>query len=64
MTKKQLSNYIYHNVSERVNIKDAIQAHEAVFNLTPAERYSIFKQSAELSLKRTRDCKAMKELMK
>lgn len=64
MTKEQLSNYIFDNVNERVNVKDAIQAHDAVFNLAPAERYSIFKQSAELSLKREWGCQAIKKLMK
>lgn len=63
MGKEQLSAYVFDNVRSRVNVKDAIQAHSAIFNLAPEERYPIFKQSAELSLKRSWDCKAMKEIM-
>jgi hypothetical protein len=63
MGKEQLSEYIFDNVKARVNVKDAIQAHSAIFNLAPQDRYPIFKQSAEHSLKKEWDCLAMKELM-
>ena len=64
MAQEQLSDYIFDNVERRITDKDALQSHEAVFNLSPEERYSIFKQSAELSLKRKWDCDAVKELMR
>jgi hypothetical protein len=63
MQGEQLSTYIFDNVQARVTLTDAIQAHSAIFNIDPAERYSIFKQSAELSLKSKWDCPAMKTLM-
>ena len=64
MPKRQLSDYIFDNIEQRVTSVDALEAHGAVFNLEPARRYSIFKQSAELSLKRDWNCEAVKELMK
>jgi len=63
MTKEQLSHYIFNNVESRVKSTDALEAHTAVFNLEPARRYSIFKQSAEYSLKKKWDCEAVKKLM-
>lgn len=64
MTKEQLSDYIFDNIKNRVNLADALDAHNAIFNLEPAKRYSIFKQSAEFSLKHSWDCEAMKSLLK
>jgi hypothetical protein len=64
MTKEQLSEYIFDNVKTRVNSIDALEAHAVVFNLDPAKRYSIFKQSAELSLKHNWGCEPIKILMK
>ena len=64
MPKEQLSKYIFDNVKSRVNNIDALDAHGSVFQLDPAERYSIFKQGAEMSLKRSWDCSAVKSLMK
>lgn len=63
MQKEQLSSYIFDNVKKRVNNKDALDAHDVVFLADPKERYSLFKQSAELSLKRSWDCPAVKALM-
>lgn len=63
MQKEQLSRYIFDNVKKRVNNKDALDAHDVVFLADPKERYSLFKQSAELSLKRSWDCPAVKALM-
>lgn len=63
MPKEQLSQYIFDNVAIRVNNIDALEAHGSVFHLDPTERYSIFKQAAEMSLKRSWDCAAIKALM-
>lgn len=63
MDREQLSAYIFDNIKQRVNVVDAIQAHSAIFNLAPAERYAIFKESAEYSLKKDWDCPAMQALM-
>ena len=63
MPKEQRSQYIFDNVSTRVSNVDALDAHGSVFHLDPTERYSIFKQAAEMSLKRNWDCAAVKALM-
>lgn len=64
MKKEQLSDYIFSNVQKRVKVKDALEVHDMIFQVAPEERYKIFKQSAELSLKRSWDCQAINELMK
>ena len=64
MKKEDLNSYIFDNVKNRVTSKDALEAHSAVFNLGVDKRFSIFKQSAEYSLKHKWDCAAMKALMK
>ena len=64
MKKEQLSDYIFNNVKNRVNVQDALDVHDAIFQLAPAERYGIFKQSAEMSLKRNWDCPAVEALLK
>lgn len=64
MAKDQLNNYINDNVAKRISEKDAIITHSIIYQVTPAERYKIFKESAEHSLKRKWDCPAMKALMK
>lgn len=64
MTKEELSTYIFENIKNRVKSKDALEAHEAVFNLGTDKRFSVFKQSAEYSLKHKWECVAVEELMK
>lgn len=64
LTKEKLSTYIFENIKNRVNTKDALEAHDAVFNLGADKRFKIFKESAEYSLKHKWDCVAVKELMK
>ncbi len=63
MKNEQLSDYIFKNIQKRVNNKDALDVHDMIFQLAPAERYKIFKQSAEMSLKRNWDCPAVKQLL-
>lgn len=64
MSKELLSQYVFDNIEKRVTDVDALDAHGSVFHLPPEDRYLIFKQGAEISLKRTWDCKAIKMLMK
>jgi len=64
MTNTQLNDYIHNNIEQRVKSVDALQTHSAVFQVDPTERYSIFKKSAEFSLKQAWSCSAMKILMK
>jgi len=64
LSKSQLNDYIFKNIKNRVASKDALEAHSAVFNLGVDKRFSIFKQSAEYSLKHKWECAAVEELMK
>jgi len=64
MQKKQLNNYINNNIAKRISDKDAVTTHSIIFQVAPPERYKIFKESAEYSLKREWDCASMKTLMK
>lgn len=64
MTKDQLADYIYNNIAKRVKDKDAVTAHSIIPQVNPPERYKIFKESAEYSLKQKWDCAAIKETMK
>ncbi len=64
MSREQISDYIQNNIQARVQSVDALDAHGAVFQLEPANRYSIFKKSAEISLKHSWYCDAVKNFMK
>ncbi len=64
MPKRQLSDYIFDNIKNRVSSKDALDAHTAVFNLGVDKRFSVFKEIVESSLKRKWECVAVKELMR
>ena len=64
MKKEDLNTYIFDNVKSRITSKDAPEAHNAAFNLGIDKRFSVFKQSAEYSLKQKWECAAVKELMK
>ena len=63
MNIDQLSDYIFSNIEQHVKSKDALDAHEAVMQLDASQRYEIFKQAAQLSLKHSWDCPAMKKVM-
>ncbi len=59
-----LSQYILENIDKRVQSEDAKEAHDAVMHAVAETRYNLFKVSAEHTLKRTWDCKAMSVIMK
>ena len=63
MNKEQLSDYIFSNIKNRISDKDALEAHDVIFQLEPAKRYLIFKESAEYSLKKSWNCESVKKLM-
>ncbi len=64
LKKQQLSDYINTNISARISNKDALTTHSIIPQASPAERYQLFKKSAEHSLKRKWDCDAMKIIIK
>jgi len=64
MANNQLNDYIENNIEKRVRSVDALNTHDAVFQVKLNERYSIFKQSAEFSLKQPWSCEAMQHFMK
>lgn len=60
-----LGNYIameLDNMDEQPASKDVKAVYHALFNVDPAKRYDLFKESAEITLNRSWDCNAMKEL--
>lgn len=61
MSKEQKFNYIWDNIERRVISRDAIAAYSAVANADPALKYDLFKQAAEISLKRKWDCDVIKQ---
>ncbi len=57
--------YIAKKLDEMPEIKaanDVRATYHALFNADPAIRYDLFKQSAEISLKRNWDCSAVKQI--
>lgn len=65
LNPEELGNYIateLDNMDEQVASKDVKEVYHALFNVNPGQRYSLFKQSAETTLKRSWDCPAMKDL--
>ncbi len=63
MSINVLSEYIFDNVKKRVSFDEALEAHEVVMHADAKSRYALFKGSAEYTLKRSWDCKAMKTIM-
>jgi len=55
--------YITDNINKRVKQGDAHEAFNALVNAMPSERYSLFKQTAEASLKHAWDCPDMNAIM-
>lgn len=64
LSKQQLANYLNDNVAKRISDKDALALHDVIPQVIPSDRYKIFKESVEMSLKIKWDCAAMKALMK
>jgi len=65
LNPEELGNYIateLDNMDDQTALKEAKEVYHALFNVNPAQRYSLFKQSAETTLKRNWDCQAMKVL--
>ena len=60
---QKLSEYIDENVRKRINSIDAIEVYSIILQVDPKERYALFKQSAEYSLKREWDCSAIEKLL-
>jgi len=63
MTKEVASKYILDNIKSRVKSAAALQTHEAIMSALGNVRYDIFKESAELTLKKSWSCPSMKSLM-
>lgn len=64
MSRDQASKYVFDNIANRVGSKDALDLHDVIFQVDPAKRYKIFKESVEGAIKKKWDCAAMKTLMK
>ena len=65
LNPEELGNYIateLENMGDQLASKEVKEVYHALFNVNPTQRYSLFKQSAEITLKRNWDCQAMKDL--
>lgn len=65
MSPEELGNYIageLEGMGDQPALKDVKEVYHALFNVDPAERYSLFKESAESTLKRNWNCEAMRKL--
>ena len=61
----EIGNYIaveLDNMDEQPASEDVKAVYHALFNVDPAKRYALFKESAEITLDRSWDCDAMKAL--
>lgn len=61
--REQRSAYVEDNLKDRVSDKYVLDTYYLVFHLEPAERYKVFKASAEEHLKSSWDCAAAKSLL-
>ena len=50
------------NMGDQIASKEVKEVYHALFNVNPVQRYNLFKQSAETTLKRNWDYQAMKAL--
>lgn len=67
LSPQELGNYIANAINKMEHQKasdDVKQVYHALFNVSPNERYALFKESAEITLKRNWDCDAMKKMYK
>lgn len=67
LTPKDLGEAIANMINEMEHQKaseDVKQVYHALFNVSPNERYALFKESAEITLKRDWECKTMKKMYK
>jgi hypothetical protein len=55
--------YISSNIDKSVPPGDALNAFHALVSVNPADRYALFKQMAESSLKHPWNCSEMKSIM-
>jgi hypothetical protein len=61
----ELGSYIgsrLEDMSDLPGIEEVKSVYHALFNVDPAKRYLLFKESAEISLKHDWDCVAMKAI--
>ena len=62
--KEKRSAYIQENIKNRTSSKELRDTYNIIFNVSPNERYSIFKKSAEQATKKLWDCPAAKEFLR
>ena len=65
LTPQELGNYIadeFDKMKVQMASEDVKEVYHALFNVEPTKRYGLFKESAEITLNRSWDCEAMKDL--
>ena len=62
--KEKRSAYISDNIKSRTKSKELRDAYNVIFNVSPSERYLLFKNAAEHATKEKWNCPAAKALLK
>ena len=65
LNPEELGNHIatkLDNMEDQFASKEVKEVYHALFNVSPNQRYKLFKQSAETTLKRNWHCQVMKDL--
>ena len=57
-------NYINKHFDSKVDAKDVQEAYDLIFQVSPNQRYQVFKQSVESSTAQTWTCPALKDFFK
>lgn len=55
-----MAKYVRDNLPYRVDSDEVIEAYEAIFLVTPSDRYELFKEVAEANMDESWDCPAFK----
>ncbi len=67
LSPQELGDYIADNLNKLEHqkaLEDVKNVYHALFNVSPKDRYALFKESAEITLKRSWDCNIMKKMYK
>lgn len=62
--KEKRSAYIEKNINARTSSKELKDTYNIIFNVSPNERYTLFKKSAEHATKKSWNCPAAKTLLR
>lgn len=55
-----MAKYVRENLQYRVDSDEVIETYEAIFLVSPSQRYDLFKEAAEANMDESWDCPAFK----